>query len=155
MADEPKGRLGRRLLIETPVAYLPLSGHEWEEVDFLVEMTRRTGCGLLVDLNNVHVSASNMGLSAEDWLDRVPASVVGEVHLAGHRPDPVWGEGLLIDSHDAPVSEAVWSLYRRLLDRIGPRPTLIERDGQVPAFAELLTEQARASHALTALEAAA
>ena len=153
--DEAQVALGRRLLIENPAAYLPLSGHEWEEVDFLAEITRRTGCGLLVDVNNVHVSASNMGLSAEDWLDRVPASVVGEVHLAGHRPDPVWGEALLIDSHDAPVSEAVWSLYRRLLDRIGPRPTLIERDGQVPAFDELLTEQARASHALTALEAAA
>lgn len=153
--DEAQVALGRRLLIENPAAYLPLSGHDWAEVDFLVEITRRTGCGLLVDVNNVHVSASNMGLSAEDWLDRVPASVIGEIHLAGHRPDPVWGEALLIDSHDAPVSEAVWSLYRRLLDRIGPRPTLIERDGQVPAFRELLTEQARASRALTALEAAA
>jgi uncharacterized protein (UPF0276 family) len=153
--DEAQVALGRRLLIENPAAYLLLSGHEWEEVDFLAEIARRTGCGLLVDVNNVYVSAANMGLSAEDWLDRVPAAAVGEIHLAGHRPDPVWGEALLIDSHDAPVSEAVWSLYRRLLDRIGPRPTLIERDGQVPSFGELLSEQARACRALTPVGATA
>lgn len=148
--DEAQAALGRPLLIENPAAYLPMAGHHWDEVGFLVEIARRTGCGLLVDVNNVHVSASNMGLSAEDWLDRVPAPLVGEIHLAGHRPDPIWGSALLIDSHDAPVSEAVWCLYRRLLDRIGPRPTLIERDGDVPSFAELLGEQARADGALSA-----
>jgi uncharacterized protein (UPF0276 family) len=89
-----------------------------------------------------------MGLSAEDWLDRVPADLIGEIHLAGHRPDPVWGEALLIDSHDASVSEAVWSLYARLVDRTGPRPTLVERDAEVPPFGELLREQARASDIL-------
>lgn len=150
--DEAQGALGRRLLIENPTAYLPMAGHDWDEVDFLVEIARRTGCGLLVDVNNVHVSASNMGLSAEAWLDAVPGDLVGEIHLAGHRPDPVWGESLLIDSHDAPVAEAVWRLHRRLIDRIGKRPTLIERDGQVPAFSELLAEQARAAEALAAVE---
>ncbi|KAK0351383.1 hypothetical protein LTR94_025167, partial [Friedmanniomyces endolithicus] len=104
--DEAQQALGRRLLIENPSAYLAVAGHDWDEVDFLVEMARRTGCGLLIDVNNVHVSASNMGLSAEAWLDAVPGDLVGEIHLAGHRPDPVWGEGLLIDSHDAPVDEA-------------------------------------------------
>lgn len=151
--DEAQNALGRRLLIENPAAYLRLTGHCWSEVDFLAEIARQTGCGLLVDVSNVHVSACNMGLSAEDWLDRVPAALVGEIHLAGHRPDPVWGEALLIDSHDAPVSEAVWRLYERLLDRIGPRPTLIERDGQVPDFSDLLREQARADRALASTAA--
>ena len=153
--DEAQAALGRPLLIENPAAYLPLAGHDWDEVDFLAEIARRTGCGLLVDINNVHVSACNMGLSAETWLDRVPAALVGEIHLAGHRPDPVWGDALLIDSHDAPVAERVWALHRRLLDRIGPRPTLIERDGEVPAFDALLVEQARADAALAAVSVVA
>jgi uncharacterized protein (UPF0276 family) len=146
--DEAQTALGRPLLLENPTAYLPLAGHDWDEVDFLTEISRRTGCGLLVDVNNVYLSARNMGLSAEDWLDRVPPDLIGEIHLAGHRPDPVWGEALLIDSHDAPVSEAVWSLYARLVYRTGPRPTLVERDAEVPPFAELLREQARASDIL-------
>ena len=150
--EEAQDYLGRRMLIENPTAYLPMAGHEWDEVDFLVEIARRTGCGLLVDVNNVHVSAANMGGSAEAWLDAVPADLVGEIHLAGHRPDPVWGEALLIDSHDAPVAEAVWRLYERLIGRIGGRPTLIERDGEVPEFAELLGEQARAAEALMFVE---
>jgi len=153
--EEAQAYLGRRILIENPTAYLPMAGHEWDEVDFLVEIARRTGCGLLVDVNNVHVSAANMGGSAEAWLDAVPADLVGEIHLAGHRPDPVWGEALLIDSHDAPVAEAVWRLYERLIGRIGGRPTLIERDGEVPEFAELLGEQARAAEALMLVEALA
>ena len=153
--DEVQRVLGRRLLIENPSAYLALAGHEWDEVEFLVEIARRTGCGLLIDVNNVHVSASNMGFSAEAWLDAVPGELVGEIHLAGHRPDPVWGEALLIDSHDAPVSETVWTLYDRLIARIGPRPTLVERDGDVPEFPVLLIEQARAAAAMTAVEAVA
>lgn len=91
-----------------------------------------------------------MGFSAETWIDAVPAELVGEIHLAGHTPDPVWGERLLIDSHDTPVSEAVWALHARLTDRIGTRPTLIERDGAIPEFAVLLAEQARAAQALAA-----
>ena len=96
-----------------------------------------------------------MGFSAEAWLDAVPGELVGEIHLAGHRPDPVWGEALLIDSHDAPVSEIVWALNDRLIARIGPRPTLVERDGDVPEFPVLLAEQARAAAAMTAVEAVA
>lgn len=153
--DEAQEVLGRRLLVENPTAYLALADHQWDEVDFLVEIARRTGCGLLVDVNNVYVSAANMGLSAETWIDRVPGDLVGEIHLAGHRPDAALGEALLIDSHDAPVAEPVWALHRRLIDRIGPRPTLIERDGDVPAFEELLAEQARAASVLLDLEIAA
>ncbi|QYC10486.1 MNIO family bufferin maturase [Brevundimonas nasdae] len=153
--DEAQIALGRPLLIENPSAYLPLAGHEWDEVEFLVEIARRTDCGLLVDVNNVHVSAANMGFSAENWIDRIPADLVGEIHLAGHRPDAALGEALLIDSHDAPVADTVWRLHERLVARIGARPTLIERDGDVPEFSELLTEQARAADVLSGLEMAA
>ena len=153
--EEAQEALGRPLLIENPTAYLALADHQWDEVEFLVEIARRTGCGLLVDVNNVYVSAANMGLSAEAWIDRVPGDLVGEIHLAGHRPDAALGDALLIDSHDAPVAEPVWALHRRLIDRIGPRPTLIERDGEVPGFSELLAEQARAAAVLTDLEMAA
>lgn len=146
--DETQHALGRTILIENPTAYLALKGHELGEVEFLAELSRRTGCGLLIDVNNVHVGARNTGFDAGAWIDSVPGDRVGEIHLAGHRPDPLLGERLLIDSHDAPVAEAVWSLFQRLIARIGARPTLIERDGEVPAFAELLAEQARAAAVL-------
>lgn len=151
--DETQRALGRTILIENPTAYLALTGHDLGEVEFLTEMARRTGCGLLIDVNNVHVGARNTGFDPEAWIDAVPGDSVGEIHLAGHRPDPLLGERLLIDSHDAPVAEAVWSLFARLVARIGPRPTLIERDGEVPAFSELLTEQARAAAILAAVPA--
>ena len=150
--EEAQDALGRTLLIENPTAYMALAGHDWSEVDFLVEIARRTGCGLLIDVNNVHVSAVNMGFSAEGWLDAVPATLIGEIHVAGHRPDPVWGEALLIDSHDTPVAEPVWALHARLIARVGPRPTLIERDGDVPAFEVLLAEQSRAAAVLAVVE---
>ena len=136
--------LGRRLAIENPSHYLRLDGHEWDEIDFLTELARRTGCGLLLDVNNVFVSAANLGFSPEACVDAFPGEKVMEIHLAGHSHDPALGEHLLVDSHDAPVSEAVWALYERLVSRIGPRPTLIERDDRLPAFAELLAERERA-----------
>jgi uncharacterized protein (UPF0276 family) len=147
--DRTQETLGRAILIENPSLYLPLAGHELDEVAFLGELSRRTGCGLLVDVNNVHVSANNLGFSAEAYLDAVPAQAVGEIHLAGHAPDPGLGEALLIDTHGAPVAEAVWRLYDRLVARIGPRPTLIERDDNVPGFAELMAERDRAQAILT------
>lgn len=136
--------LGRRLLIENPSHYLALRGHEMSEPEFLTGMVARTGCGLLIDINNVHVSANNLKTSAAVYLDALPAGAIGEIHLAGHALDPEWGEDLLIDSHDAPVSDSVWSLYERTIARIGPRPTLIERDDNIPAFAELMRERDRA-----------
>jgi hypothetical protein len=141
--------LGRRLLIENPSHYLPLSGHDYEEPQFLAEMARRTGCGLLLDINNVHVSANNLKTSAEDWLDALPADLVGEIHLAGHAPDPQHGGALLIDTHGAPIDAAVWTLYRRTIARIGPRPTLIERDEAVPDFCTLMAERDLASDVLS------
>lgn len=140
--------LGTAIAIENPSHYLHIDGHEWDEIDFLNELAQRTGCSLLLDINNVHVSACNLGFCAEDWLDRFPHARVSEIHLAGHTVDPQWGAELLIDSHDAPVAPEVWTLYRRFIDRAGPKPTLIERDGNVPAFDVLMAERMQAAHQL-------
>jgi uncharacterized protein (UPF0276 family) len=134
--------LGRQILIENPTHYLALGDHGWSETSFLAELARRSGCGLLIDVNNVAVGAHNLGYDPAAWLEAVPEKAVGEIHLAGHSLD---AEGtLLIDSHDAPVGDQVWSLYEQFVARIGPRPTLIERDGNVPPFAELMRERERA-----------
>jgi uncharacterized protein (UPF0276 family) len=137
--------LGREIAIENPSLYVAIEGHEWSETDFLAQLARRTGCRLLVDVNNVAVSANNLGFGARAYLDALPAEAIAEIHLAGHRPDPELGPGLLIDSPDAPVAEEVWALYDRLIARVGPVPTLIERDGNLPAFGELLAERERAA----------
>ena len=140
--------IGRPIAIENPSHYLRLEGHAWSEIDFLAELARRTGCTLLLDINNVHVSAANTGSSAEAYLDAFPARLVSEIHLAGHHADPSHGEQLLIDSHDAPVAPVVWDLFERFVARAGSRPTLIERDAQVPPFVELLRERALAQERL-------
>lgn len=140
--------LGRALLIENPSLYLPLAGHEMSEPEFLNRLVSRTGCGLLLDINNVYVSANNVGGSATAYMDALSSDAIGEIHLAGHAPDPEWGEALLIDTHAADVSEAVWGLYARTIRRIGARPTLIERDGDIPAFAALMAERDRAADVL-------
>jgi uncharacterized protein (UPF0276 family) len=147
--------LGRRIAIENPSHYLRIDGHEWDEIDFLAELARRTGCGLLLDVNNVYVGARNLGYAAETYLDAFPGDLVMEIHLAGHTPDPNLGQALLVDSHDAPVAPEVWALYERVVARIGPRPTLIERDDKLPEFATLLAERDRAHALLRAPLAAA
>lgn len=144
--------LGRTIAIENPSHYLQIPGHGWDEIDFLRELAHRTGCTLLLDVNNVHVSAHNLGFDAAAWLDRFPAEHVSEIHLAGHSADPRLGDALLVDSHDAPVAPAVWSLYRHFVHRAGPKPTLIERDGNVPPFTALLEERAHAQAVLEECE---
>ncbi|HEY8070436.1 MAG TPA: DUF692 domain-containing protein [Methylocystis sp.] len=141
--------LGRSILIENPALYMELDGHEFAETEFLKELVRRCGCGLLIDVNNVYVSANNLGFGAEAYLDAIPGSAIGEIHLAGHSGDAQYGERLLIDTHDSPICEVVWRLYERLIERVGPKPTLIERDENIPAFAELLRERDRAHALLT------
>lgn len=141
--------IGRTIALENPSHYLVLGGHEWSEIDFLSEISRRSGCSLLLDINNVYVSARNCGTSAEAYLDAFPADRVSEVHLAGHHPDPRFGERLLIDSHDAPVAPPVWRLFERFVERAGPRPTLIERDAELPAFDELMAERDAAADRLS------
>jgi uncharacterized protein (UPF0276 family) len=148
--DIVQAALGRPILIENPSLYVALDGHDWSETDFLKQLVKRTGCGLLVDVNNVAVSAANLGFDAHDYVDALPFTAIGEIHLAGHRPDPELGEALLIDSHDAPVDEQVWALYDYLIALAGTRPTLIERDGNLPAFAELLAERDRAAAIMSA-----
>jgi uncharacterized protein (UPF0276 family) len=148
-------RLKRQVAIENPSHYLAfehLTGedHASAEVEFLVTLATRSGCALLVDVNNVFVSARNLGFDAGAWIDAVPAAPIVELHLAGHRADPELGAALLVDSHDAPVAPDVWTLYRRLIERIGPRPTLIERDGSLPAFDVLLQERGLAERVLRA-----
>jgi uncharacterized protein len=145
--DITQSALGRRILIENPSLYMKLEGHDWPESLFLAEIVKRTGCGLLIDVNNVFVSASNLGFNPISYLDALPQSVIGEIHLAGHSEDPLLGRGLLIDSHDAPISDEVWTLYDWLLDRCGAErpPTLIERDDEIPEFAALLAERDKAA----------
>ena len=142
--DIMQGALRRRVLIENPSLYMPLVGHDMDEIDFLSALVRRTGCGLLVDVNNIYISASNLGYDAEAYLDALPAEAVGEIHLAGHAADARLGAALLIDTHGAPVAEPVWSLHRRLVERIGPRPTLVERDDAIPAYRDIKAERDRA-----------
>jgi uncharacterized protein (UPF0276 family) len=136
-------RLGRRISLENPSHYLALDGHDWSETDFVAELARRSGCGLLLDINNVYVSAHNLATDPLAYLDAFPLHAVTEIHLAGHTSN---GENatLLVDSHDTPIADEVWSLYRRAVSCGGARPTLIERDGEVPSFATLLDERDRA-----------
>lgn len=133
--------LGRLIAIENPSHYVHLDGHAWDEIDFLREIVRRTGCGLLLDINNVYVGARNLGYSAAGYIDRFPAEAVMEIHLAGHSADSRLANSLLIDSHDAPVAAEVWAIYERFVARAGLRPTLIERDDRLPSFDELLAER--------------
>ncbi|GLK56980.1 uncharacterized protein (UPF0276 family) [Methylopila capsulata] len=139
--DETQSALGRRLLLENPATYVLFVKSEIPEAAFLAEVARRTGCGLLLDINNVLVSATNHGTSPEAYLDAFPLGAVGEIHLAGHDlAEDDGGAPLLIDAHGAPVADPVWALYARTLERTGPLPTLIERDNDVPAWSELRAE---------------
>lgn len=148
--DITQTALRRRIFIENPSLYMQLPGHGMSEAEFLSQLVRRTGCGLLVDVNNAYVSARNLGFDAADYLKALPADAVGEIHLAGHAVDGAGESALLIDTHGAPVAEPVWELYADLIDHIGPRPTLIERDSELPPFAELLAERDRAERVLAA-----
>jgi uncharacterized protein (UPF0276 family) len=147
--DRVQDVLGRRMLLENPSTYLAFAETEIGEVEFLQEIARRTGCGLLLDVNNVHVSAVNQRMSAEAYIDAFPLDLVGEIHLGGHHDDvDDAGAPLLIDSHSAPVDGRVWTLYRRVIARGGVRPTLIEWDDDVPDWPALATEAALAAAVL-------
>lgn len=146
--DETQEALGRQILIENPSHYLLLPGSDIPEPEFIVEAARRTGCGLLVDVNNIFVSAVNVGFDERAYIDALPPELIGEIHLAGHAFDRVNGKTLLIDNHGAPVSHKVWNLYRRLIRRVGPKPTLIEWDSKVPEWPVLYREAKLAEAAL-------
>jgi uncharacterized protein (UPF0276 family) len=139
--DEVQHTLDTRLLLENPSTYVSFETSHMDEAEFLHAVAVRTGCGLLLDVNNVYVSSVNHGFDAAAYIDRFPIEFVGEIHLAGFAEDQDANAGrLLIDAHGAPVADAVWSLYRRTLARSGPVPTLIEWDNDVPDFATMVTE---------------
>jgi hypothetical protein len=142
--NEVQDRLGRELLVENISSYLRFRHSTIPEWEFFAEVARRTGCGLLLDVNNVYVSAVNHGFDAREYLRAIPADAVREVHLAGFERAPQ----MLIDTHGYPVSEPVWALYRETIARIGPRPTLIEWDTDLPPLAALLAEAHRADDAI-------
>jgi hypothetical protein len=135
-------RLGRPMLIENPSSYLGFAQSDMTEWEFLEQVCARTGCGLLLDVNNVHVSAINHGFDPLAYLAGLPLDRVRQIHLAGHSQ----GETLLIDTHDQPVPPSVWTLFAEVIDRLGPVAVMIERDDNIPPLAELLAEldQARA-----------
>jgi uncharacterized protein (UPF0276 family) len=145
--------LGRTILLENVSSYFEYDESTFAECDFLAEVARRSGCGLLLDVNNVFVSATNHGFDAFAYLARIPAHAVHELHLAGHVAKRFAdGEELLIDTHSEPVCDAVWALYDAALARFGAVPTLIEWDSDLPPLATLLAEAARADRRLAALE---
>jgi uncharacterized protein (UPF0276 family) len=129
-----------RLLIENPSSYLRFAHSVIPEPEFLGELVRRTGCGLLCDVNNIYVSCCNLGGDPVGYLNALPAPAVGEIHLAGHAANDADGQTILIDDHGAPVSNAVWALYDHALARFGLLPTLIEWDTNIPALAVLCAE---------------
>ncbi len=146
--DAVQSALGRRMLLENPATYIEFTTSTWDEAEFIAEVVRRSGCGLLLDVNNAHVSAVNHGRDVQAYLQRLPLTAVGEIHLAGFAEErDAAGERLLIDSHGAPVADAVWHLFQQVIQSLGPLPTLIERDQNIPPFAILMGE-ARAAQAL-------
>jgi uncharacterized protein (UPF0276 family) len=143
--DQVQSVLGRSILLENPSTYVRFADQVWSEPDFLRELVRRTGCGLLLDVNNVYVSSVNQQQDAERYLDQFPLDAVGEIHLAGHAVEAdAQGYPLLIDTHDGPVAPVVWDLYASALSRLGPVPTLIEWDAKLPSLDGFLAEARKA-----------
>jgi len=147
--DQLQSHLGRQILLENPSSYLAFAESTFEEPEFLREIAKRTGCGLLLDVNNVFVSATNLKMSAQAYIDAFPLAQVGEIHLGGHDEDEDdLGAPLLIDSHGREVADPVWSLLDDTLARSGPRPLLIEWDNDVPDWPTLRAEALRAETVL-------
>lgn len=136
--------LGRRLLIENPSSYLCFADSSMSESEFLAELVRRTGCGLLCDVNNIHVTCSNFGEDPGAYLDALPADAVEEIHLAGHAENEADGVRILIDDHGSRVADPVWRLYKRAVGRFAHAPALVEWDTNLPDLAILLEEAAKA-----------
>ncbi len=147
--DQMQQAIGRPILLENPSTYVAFRESEFSETAFIRELSRRTGCGLLLDLNNVFVSATNHGFSATDYLADFPLDRVGEIHLAGHAAQADdEGDLLLIDSHDGPVADAVWKLFDIVINRCGPIPTLVEWDSKIPDWPVLKAESSAAQTVL-------
>ncbi len=139
-----QNRLGRQMLIENPSCYLAYQDSQMAETEFLGELILRTGCGLLLDINNIVVTTGNLGGSAQRYLDAIDISWVGEIHLAGHATEQHDSGPLYIDDHGSNVGDSVWALYTDFIARAGPKPTLIEWDTDVPDYAVLMAEADKA-----------
>ena len=147
--DQVQTTLKRPMLLENPATYLAFERSTIDEADFIREVINRTGCGLLLDVNNVYVSSINHQRDPLAYIDALPLHAVGELHLAGFAEDTdSLGDRLLIDDHGAPIDNAVWALYRQVLERVGPVATLIERDNQLPVFNVLHAEARQADRLL-------
>ena len=144
--------LGRAILVENPARYLRFRHSPIPEPEFLGELSRRTGCGILLDVNNVYVSGRNFDEDPAVYLNSIPTDAVGEIHLAGHAANDADGRTILIDDHGSRVAGPVWKLYRAALERLGPRPTLVEWDTNLPELAVLLDEAAQAERHLRAAD---
>lgn len=142
--DRLQEALGRRVSIENPSCYLGFVHSTLAEPEFLAELVRRSGCGLLLDLNNIVVTAHNLRLDPRDWLEMLPGEAITEYHVAGHAVNDCDGEPILIDDHGSRVGDHVWALFGEALRRYGPRPTLVEWDTDIPALPVLLDEATRA-----------
>ncbi len=152
--DQVQEVLGRQMLLENPSSYLAFDESTYSETDFLAEVSRRTGCGLLLDVNNVFVSATNLQIDARAYIDAFPLARVGEIHLGGHDQDKDdKGAPLLIDSHGREVADPVWALLDYTLERSGPKPILIEWDANIPDWPDLAAEAGRAEAALARVPA--
>jgi uncharacterized protein (UPF0276 family) len=138
--EQVQERLGRQLLVENLSSYLSFAHSEMTEGEFLAELVQRSGCGILFDVENLYVNTRNLGVDAKAFIDAIPREAVQEYHLAGYS----MRDGCLVDTHDHPVYPEVWELYEYVLQQIGPRPTLIEWDSDIPALSVLLGEAAKA-----------
>ena len=152
--DEVQATLGRQMLLENPSTYLAFAESTWSESDFIAEVVKRTGCGLLLDVNNVHVASTNQDWDSFAYIDSYPLTHVQEIHLAGYtREADEKGRPLLIDTHNRPVDDLVWSLFEHAVDLLGPVPTLIEWDADLPSWRDLHAEAERADAIIDARRA--
>ncbi len=135
--DQAQEAFGRRMLVENPSSYVTFHASTMPESAFMAEIARRTGCGILLDVNNIYVSSQNHGFDAQAYIDAIPADAVGEIHIAGHTSRNVGGGTILIDDHSSAPIDPVWKLLDHALARLGPAPVLMEWDGDIPALAVL------------------
>ena len=150
--DQAQTTLSRRILVENPARYVRIVGSDIPEQEFLVELVRRTGCGLLLDLNNAYVSSANLGLDVMEYLSTLPMMSVGEIHIAGHAAVEIGGLPMLVDDHGSPVSAPVWKLLEDALAHIKHCPVLVEWDSRIPPLPTLLDEAMRTQERLDAAE---
>ncbi|MDR7123504.1 DUF692 domain-containing protein [Pseudotabrizicola sp. 4114] len=148
--DQVQEALGRQMLLENPATYLCFAQSTIPETEFLTEVAQRTGCGLLLDVNNVFVSCTNHGTDPRAWLAGFPLHLVGEIHLGGHDAEELPSGPLLIDSHGTAVADPVWALFAEVIAKVGPMPTLVEWDNDLPEWPVLAAEAARAGDILAA-----